>query len=254
MLETASDVRSAGTRFPFINLEKAIGRARQLFDADQKGREMPIISAFEVWGYSLKSSGGHQTIAALKIYGLIKKSSSDSRKIGLTDLALRYFRDEREEEKQKVARHFALAPKLMAALWADWHTTPPADTIARSHLKAERGLNDHGARTLLAIYKENLVFAGLKADDKPIDPVEGDHDDELVEGGGIEIPPSNPARREAKLMDGERELTTGLLSKDAKFRLIVSGPVGVKEIERLIRKLELDKEILAEQEDDESAI
>jgi hypothetical protein len=48
-------------------------------------------------------------------------------------------------------------------------------------------------------------------------------------------------------MAGERELTTGLLSKDANFRLIVSGPVGVKEIERLIRKLELDKEILAEQ-------
>jgi hypothetical protein len=41
--------------------------------------------------------------------------------------------------------------------------------------------------------------------------------------------------------------TTGLLSKDANFRMIVSGPVGVKEIERLIKKLELDKENLAEQ-------
>ncbi len=47
-------------------------------------------------------------------------------------------------------------------------------------------------------------------------------------------------------MAGERELTTGLLSKDASFRLIVSGAIGVKEIERLIKKLELDKEILAE--------
>jgi len=35
----------------------------------------------------------------------------------------------------------------------------------------------------------------------------------------------------------------------------VSGQIGVKEIERLIRKLELDKEILAEQEEknDEAA-
>jgi hypothetical protein len=49
-------------------------------------------------------------------------------------------------------------------------------------------------------------------------------------------------------MVGERELTTGLLSKDASFRLIVSGEVGVKEIERLIKKLELDKEILADQD------
>jgi hypothetical protein len=47
-------------------------------------------------------------------------------------------------------------------------------------------------------------------------------------------------------MEGERELTTGLLSKQSSFRLIVSGEVGVKEIEHLIRKLELDKEILAD--------
>ena len=44
-------------------------------------------------------------------------------------------------------------------------------------------------------------------------------------------------------MAGERELTTGLLAKDASFRLIVTGNIGVKEIERLIKKLELDIEI-----------
>jgi hypothetical protein len=48
-------------------------------------------------------------------------------------------------------------------------------------------------------------------------------------------------------VEGEREFTTGILSKEVSFRLIVSGgPVGVKEIERLIKKLELDKEILEE--------
>lgn len=51
-------------------------------------------------------------------------------------------------------------------------------------------------------------------------------------------------------MDGERELTTGLLSKDASFRLIVNGPIGVRELDRLIRKLKLDKEILADEPSD----
>ncbi|HKH80854.1 MAG TPA: hypothetical protein VKA03_04465 [Methylovirgula sp.] len=46
-------------------------------------------------------------------------------------------------------------------------------------------------------------------------------------------------------------MTTGLLAKDASFRLTVTGHVGVKEIERLIKKLELDKEILADTEADE---
>jgi hypothetical protein len=155
------------TRFPFINLEKAIARTQELFNADQKGREMTVGGAFQVWGYSEKSSGGFQTIAALKMYGLLKDSSAgDSRKVGLTDSALWYFRDEREDEKKKLAREFALAPKLIAALWDEWQASPPADPVARSHLKAERGLNDQGARSLLAIYKENLAFAELKAGDK----------------------------------------------------------------------------------------
>jgi hypothetical protein len=48
---------------------------------------------------------------------------------------------------------------------------------------------------------------------------------------------------------GECELTTGLLSKDANFRLIVTGNVRVKEIKRLVKKPQLDKEILANRDD-----
>ena len=51
-------------------------------------------------------------------------------------------------------------------------------------------------------------------------------------------------------MTGERGLTKGILAKDASFQLIVSGNIGVKEIERLIKKLELDKEILPHADND----
>jgi hypothetical protein len=56
---------------------------------------------------------------------------------------------------------------------------------------------------------------------------------------------SPPKQEDVKPMAHERELTTKLLSKGASFRLIVTGQIGVKEIERLIKKRELDKEILA---------
>jgi hypothetical protein len=55
------------------------------------------------------------------------------------------------------------------------------------------------------------------------------------------------------IMEEEREWTTGLLSKETSFRLIVSGPIGVREIDYLIRKLELDKEILAKQDENENS-
>ena len=44
----------------------------------------------------------------------------------------------------------------------------------------------------------------------------------------------------------ERVLQSGMLSKIAYYRVVVSGPVGVAEIERLVKKLEMDKEILAD--------
>jgi len=65
-------------------------------------------------------------------------------------------------------------------------------------------------------------------------------------------PAASSAARKGQAGRCERELTTGLLAKDASFRLIVTGNIGVKEIERLIKKLELDKEILAEQDDEEN--
>ena len=50
-------------------------------------------------------------------------------------------------------------------------------------------------------------------------------------------------------MEGERVFQDGILSKTASYRVIVSGKIGPKEIERLIAKLQLDKEILGESDD-----
>lgn len=41
-------------------------------------------------------------------------------------------------------------------------------------------------------------------------------------------------------------INNGITVDRRSFRLIVTGQIGVKEIERLIKKLELDKEILAD--------
>ena len=51
----------------------------------------------------------------------------------------------------------------------------------------------------------------------------------------------------------ERMWATGPLSRNSGFRLIVTGKIGAKEIARLIVKLELDKAILAEPDDDDLA-
>jgi hypothetical protein len=245
---TTSALAKAGARFPFINLEKALERAKQLFEADQRGREMAIAGAFAVWGYSEKSSGGYQTIGALKMYGLLKDSGGgDSRKLALTDEALRYFRDEREEERSKLAKRFALEPKILGALWSDWHASPPADTVARSHLKTEAKLNDQSARSLLAIYKENIAFAELKGDDKVPEQVgepkrfEPSVEDDLRDLGFRPVPPleARPDHKagapagKVKIMEGERVTFTEEGGPGQYLKLVASGDVDDTLLEAL---------------------
>lgn len=224
---TIVEKRLGGTRFPFINLEKAMKRAQQLFAADQKGREMSTAALFGVWDYSEKSSGGYQTIAALKGYGLLQSTGT---KMRLSDSALRYFRDEREDERKKLLRQFALSPKLIRGLWKEWHATPPADTVARSHLKAERGLSEQGSRTLLAIYKENLAFSELTADDKLPETDAG----EQGEAGAVTPPPQSPLRQgKVAMMQEERVVFTEENNPQTYVKLIARGEVDDTLLEAL---------------------
>jgi len=245
-------VDQPGNRFPFVKLETAVGRAKQLYDAAAEHR-MTVQDAFQTWSYSEKSSGGNQTISALKMYGLIDDSGyNEQRRIFLSPDGLRYFRDEREEALVELRRKFALEPPLMRALWDKWGVTPPADNIARSYLKIDRKMSDQNARSALGIYKENIDFANLKTGGKIAEKAAEKVKE--INGGTLKtlevLPDPPPALLgKAVLMAGERELTTGLLAKDASFRLIVTGNIGVKEIERLIKKLELDKEILADNDE-----
>ena len=251
MIDDSTDAQPGGKRFPFISLDKALARAEQLYEADRNGRPMALATVFEVWEYSDKSSGGHQTIAALKSYGLV--SAEGGGRLNLSVDALRYFKDEREDQRLRLRKTFALRPELINTVWKVWGPAPPADNVARSYLKLDRGLGEQQARSFLGLYKENLAFADLKTDDKvvelqkeeppPKQPIENVFD-------GLFRQP--PKREAVKLTDTERELTTGLLAKDASFRLIVSGRIGAKEIDMLIAKLQLDRDILAEPDGSEA--
>lgn len=221
----------AGVRFPFINLEKALGRADELFMADPAGREMSVPSAFQVWEYSEKSSGGFQTIGALKMYGLLEDTASgDNRKVKLTSNAIKYFKDEREGERRKLLQTFALKPKLLSSLWHDekWEAAPPADSIARSHLKVDRGLSEQAARSLLAIYKENVDFAGLKGYDTPLGKTEE-----------IKSEIEEKFRHTAKVGDFIQWTSDGVdqfkparkvewVSPDGKYLRVFGSPTGIK--------------------------
>jgi hypothetical protein len=199
-----------------------------------------------------QSSQADQTLAALRSFGLLNyEGIGPKRLVSITEDGRRYLRAQQDSVKDAVLKQAALRPRIIRKFWAIWGADRPPDAVALDTLVLDSSFSDTGARAFLKVYDETVAYAKLSSSDKVAEFGDAS-DEEPDEGNSFNPPPPPPppppplAGQKATLMAGERELTAGLLSKGSNFRLIVSGQIGVKEIERLIAKLEIDKEILAE--------
>jgi hypothetical protein len=258
MAEAKEKVVPAGKRerspqFPYISLTKALERIETM--ANKAGHhEVRVFDVAADWKLSPKSSSTDRNVAALVSYGLVEESGTgEAKKIKISENGWRIMEDKRPGVRDKLLAEAAIKPPVIEEYARHWGERRPDDGHALSQLKFEGGFTDEGATQFLRVFDETIRFTKAFEAAKPADEGKGEGRQDDGESGENSIPPVNPPPppRGAKVqvMAGERELTTGLLSGEASFRLIVSGQVGVKEIERLIKKLELDKEILAEQEE-----
>lgn len=242
--------------FPFIPLKEAVKRL-QAFDQTFGRHPAPANKVGIAWGMKEGSSQAFQTLAALKAFGLIKyEGSAKTLTASLTDDARTYLRAQQESIKNEVVRRVATKPAQIAKFWNMWGSDRPPDAVCLDQLILSHSFTDSAARNFLKVYDDTIAYAGLATSDKVEDEIGAGDAGDIDNVSDRRPPPEEPLRPpppplppgKAKLMANERELTTGMLAKDASFRLIVTGAIGVKEIERLIKKLELDKEILADED------
>src|SRR5688572_24804114 len=89
--------------YPFISLQKAVERAQTFYQIERR-HAAPMGAAAKAWGYGEKSSGGLQTVSALKQYGLmLDEGEGDQRKVRLTDRAFRILLDEVKDSPARAA-------------------------------------------------------------------------------------------------------------------------------------------------------
>jgi hypothetical protein len=246
--------RDRSPAYPNIPLKAAIDRLVE-FDAHFKRSPARPEKIGDAWGIKGKAYVD-RTAAALRYYGLLEyQGSGKERTIVLSDWGKAYLRSAQDETKRTVIKKAALLPKQLAFFWTQWGTDRPADAACLDELLFTHKFTEAGARDFLKVYDATIAYAGLTTSDKPEHKLVGEPEDDEAEAAEQDVenppppPPPPPPGNKVKVMAGERELTTGMLAKEASFRLIVTGNIGVKEIERLIKKLELDKEILAESDD-----
>jgi len=247
--------RDRSPAFPVIPLEDALERLVQFENHFKRSGARPE-KVGDAWGIAAKSYAD-RIAAAMRYYGLLDyQTQASGRSVVVSEEGRKYLRAQQEETKREIVRAAALRPKQIAKFWDEWGKDRPADPACLDDLTLKNGFSDGGARDFLKVYDATIAYAGLTDSDKAqasatVDASGNEDCDDDRSRHSTQQPVQRTRKAEGMLMEGERELTTGLLSKGASFRLIVSGKIGEKEIERLIRKLQLDKEILAESADDE---
>lgn len=149
--------------FPFIPLSKALDRARSFYNEEKRGAA-PLSRAVMHWGYSPSSSGGLQTAAALKHYGLLDDvgGSGKERQLRLTELALRILLDTRPDspDRDSYIRQAAYTPTVAAEVHERWPEGLPSEGTLNHYLVLERKFNESTAQTAINILKENQQLVG----------------------------------------------------------------------------------------------
>lgn len=252
--------RDRSPSFPFISLRATIDRL-VAFDKYFGRHPASAMKAGLAWNMRERSSQAYQTLAALKAFCLIDyEGSGDDRVATLTGDARTFLRTQQDEIKIHVLKRLATKPKQIGKFWGVWGADRPPDPICLDDLVIKHKYTEDGAATFLKVYDDTIAYAGLSNSDKipEEDMIGGETNEETPNSLGeyrtpVENPPFVDRSKGFAMREGERVLSDGILSQTASYRVVVSGKIGPKEIDRLIKKLEMDKEILAdsmEQDDD----
>ncbi|MCH9054003.1 MAG: hypothetical protein IIA72_23625 [Proteobacteria bacterium] len=164
--------------YPTLPIDKAIEQARVLYDRERKNFA-PLASAFTAWGYGAKSSGGRQTLATLRYFGLIEvEGGGDSRQVKVSEMALRVILDEREDsnERDSLIREMALTPSVHKEMYQKYPDGLPSDATVKHYLTFEREFNPSAAEELLDEFKRTADYASLYKPDIVSDKVKDDDD------------------------------------------------------------------------------
>lgn len=175
--------------YPGIPLETAIERARLVWDKE-KGHPAPPEAVLGHWGYSVKSSNGLITLAALKKFGLLEDEGVGSdRSVRLSGLAQDIILSPNPGES---IRRSALTPSIHRELWEQYRGELPSDANLRYELIRKRSFTEAGAEEFIRQFRKTVSFAGLSPSDAVV-PEDGEAASEEPEEGSSSWLPG-PAR------------------------------------------------------------
>jgi hypothetical protein len=143
--------------YPYISLREAVAKIRVVREKQHHHPTTAEVIA-SLWEYSPKSSGGRQTVAALRAFGLLEPVGDGQLKV--SNSAAKILLSEGDSQEQlALLREAALKPRLHAKLWERFGAKLPAPQSLRITLELEEGFNANSVEDFLREYEDTIAFA-----------------------------------------------------------------------------------------------
>lgn len=225
-------------RYPRFPLLAAVSYARKLYDGAHRST-VDTLTAYKVMGFSGKSGASATALGATRQFGLVESAKGGVR---ISDLGLKVLQPSSEAEYIDALHEAALLPQVFDQIMSHFEELPRSDEPIRSYLIRTLDFSKSGADDCINSLRETLSQL----------PEPSDHSAPAHQLPPETSPPENSVARSASTPylstevpagDQVEEIMRFPLARDCSVELRFSGPLCAEALERLIRHVELLKEV-----------
>lgn len=239
-------------RYPRIPLEDAIVHARALYEGAHRSA-ISSDTAYRVMGFNGKNGSSATALGAVRQFGLVDGLRGDLR---ISNLALRILEPSSREEYVSGVKEAAAQPEVFSALFDHFEgVIPKSDEPVRSYLIRSLNFSRSGAdecietlrRTLSDLEKQvPLLSSDVEEEQESADGV-------LMENTAVVVDrnasPAQKAHSTINIADStvlSSDFVRIPLTRNCVAELRFSGPISGDAIQRLIKYIELMKDVWSE--------
>jgi len=233
---------SRSPKYPTKSLETALNMAEKAYN-NLGTTSVSTETFYQALGYGGRNGASQGALAAIKYYGLVEVSGDE---VQISDLFQKIYRPLNDQEKYDGLKQASKEPKLFGELLSEYDVIPPANLLASIAIR-KFGFSETGAKRFAkSLIATNAFVESNKPDQTPSDtlgkepnplPLDDNSNTALksVNSALLSAEPNNADISENTLKFQLSQSTTA----EVKF----NGEIDHTMIERLIKHLQLTKEI-----------
>lgn len=238
-------------RYPRQNLSKSLEMVKKLFDGAHQSK-VDVDTAARVIGYSNSAGGAASSaLGALRQFGLVDGLRGD---MGVSDLAMRILEPMNEAERIEALYEAAKKPEMFERIVNHFAgKLPPLDEPIRAFLIRQESFSASGANELISALRDTMSFLPPRSESQATTSsspasLQDEGEESEAHVSNAEYQSATPGFK--PLAAGqESELITLPLGIDCRAELRLVGKVTASAYGRLIRHLELMRDIAQEDTD-----